>query len=159
MLPLAPTFSTRFFSTAFLSTPSGAGSGMLSSGSSGSCSEMPSWVLTSSSPCGEGCERGWGCESITRPRGGSTQQGWAGWGARCLSVPPPRTRGAQRSVPPQPNVMVARSPGAELVLPPAWNGTNGAGHQLLEHLTPVRVSASAALKTRWGVFYCLLRWI
>lgn len=60
VLPLAPTFSARFFSAAFLSTLSSAGSGMLSSGSSGSHSEMPSRVLASSSPCGEGCKRGWG---------------------------------------------------------------------------------------------------
>lgn len=54
-LPLAPTFSTRFFSAAFLSPPGGAGSGM-----SGSCSETPRRGLCSSIPCGQGTERGRG---------------------------------------------------------------------------------------------------
>lgn len=76
--PLAPTFSTRFFSTAFLSTPSGAGSGILSSDLSKSCSETPSWVLASSSPCREGHECGWGCKSIAWPRGEIEQCGWVG---------------------------------------------------------------------------------
>lgn len=89
VLPLAPTFSTRFFST-----PSGAGSGMLSSDLSRSCSEMPSWVLASSSPCREGHECGWGCKSIAWPRGEIEQCGWVGWG---MSVPSPTRRGAQRS--------------------------------------------------------------
>lgn len=61
---------------------------------------------------------------------------------------------------PQPVLTPPGSPVAEPMLLQALSGANQARHRLLEHLIPVCVFASAALKTHWvGVFFCLLRWI
>ena len=62
---------------------------------------------------------------------------------------------------PQPVLTLPGSPGAEPMLPLAPSSANQARHWLFEHLTPVRVFASAALKTHWVLvfLFCLLRWI